>query len=709
MDIYDELELKITTSEPTVWLERVVLFEQIDPEPVVIREVKLSRGLNIVWADEPGEDAPDTEITGHSAGKTAFCRLIRYLLGENSFGTKANTSFIRKALPKAYIAAEIHVCGHKRTVIRPIGNGRASYVQSNLTIEATLKQRGFPIYHESYLSALGVLPILDGFETGGIVQTGEPIQWGHILAWITRDQEARFQDIHEWRSPRSESDAPRFQFPKAGPLFVMRTALGLILPDELVAEEELAKLTRRQAKLEKEIEDLRKEPQFRVNLYDRQLRQKLVQLGLAATEVDGLAFESEGLIPGLDKKAQRLLATLEAEIVTKNEQIEAKDAEINETAARIGGLEREQEQLDSLFGLNDAALTELDKGLRKRRHDRSLLEKYRNDKCVLGDVFYKDCSYVQSRRATLNKIQLQDAQAMEFAEAERKKEQQQVDSDKQSIQDQIDELKHSQEAMRQEQRTLKRELKAKDDDLNEVRRVHSSLTEWRDRMSNSDGFEELANCKSELANAVGQSVGLEADLNRLIGQHEAHRSLLNKIFSASVRSVLPSGTYDGIVRLDGGELSYQITHGPAMSGEAVETLSVLLSDISNLIYSSVSERAHLPGFLLHDSPREADLGIRIYWSFIRFVARLQSHFGSAEHCPFQYILTTTTAPPKELAGDDFVKLPLSASDPNELLYRRVLATAAAVTGAASIQSPVQKEIAFEDFEPPSNGSKQSPD
>jgi hypothetical protein len=130
-----------------------------------------------------------------------------------------------------------------------------------------------------------------------------------------------------------------------------------------------------------------------------------------------------------------------------------------------------------------------------------------------------------------------------------------------------------------------------------------------------------------------------------------------------------SDSYDGTVSLDNRELAFRITHGPAMSGEAVETLSVLLTDVASLVYHTVSDVAHLPGFLVHDSPREADLGIRIYRSFIRFAASLQAHFGQPERCPFQYILTTTTAPPEELRGPEFVKLPLNASIPSELLLR----------------------------------------
>ena len=137
--------------------------------------------------------------------------------------------------------------------------------------------------------------------------------------------------------------------------------------------------------------------------------------------------------------------------------------------------------------------------------------------------------------------------------------------------------------------------------------------------------------------------------------------------------MLLSDAYDGVVSLDNRELAFRITHGPAMSGEAVETLSVLLVDIASLIYYTVSNKAHLPGFLIHDSPREADLGIRIYSAFIRFVASLQTHFNRVEECPFQYILTTTTPPPPEQRTSEFLKLSLNAGEVDGLLLKRNVA------------------------------------
>lgn len=159
----------------------------------------------------------------------------------------------------------------------------------------------------------------------------------------------------------------------------------------------------------------------------------------------------------------------------------------------------------------------------------------------------------------------------------------------------------------------------------------------------------------------------------MLAEHDSNRELLNRIFSEAARVVLPSASYDGRVRFQDRELSFQITHGGAMSGEAMETLAVLLADVSCLIFNSLSAGSHLPGFLLHDSPREADLGLRLYHSFIRFVADVEADYRAHGGCPFQYILTTTTPPPKSVVAESHMALRLDASKESELLFRRNLA------------------------------------
>jgi hypothetical protein len=77
MDLYKTLKLKPIRSEPDVWVSRLMIFERIAPDPVVLRDIHLTRGLNIIWAEEGEDDSPSAQITGHSAGKTTFCRFMR--------------------------------------------------------------------------------------------------------------------------------------------------------------------------------------------------------------------------------------------------------------------------------------------------------------------------------------------------------------------------------------------------------------------------------------------------------------------------------------------------------------------------------------------------------------------------------------------------------------------------------------------------------
>src|SRR5690606_6831205 len=164
----------------------------------------------------------------------------------------------------------------------------------------------------------------------------------------------------------------------------------------------------------------------------------------------------------------------------------------------------------------------------------------------------------------------------------------------------------------------------------ELERTRVGLDTWTKYRDEPGRNEELQKLRKQLDTTEGEIAKAEKALGELLRQHDENRERLASIFSGAVRSVLSSDSYDGSVSLDNRELAFRITHGPAMSGEAVETLAVLLADVASLVYYTVSDKAHLPGFVVHDSPREADLGIRIYRNFIRLIASLESHFQPEE-------------------------------------------------------------------------------
>ena len=105
-------------------------------------------------------------------------------------------------------------------------------------------------------------------------------------------------------------------------------------------------------------------------------------------------------------------------------------------------------------------------------------------------------------------------------------------------------------------------------------------------------------------------------------------------------------------------INFSIKRGESLSGEAYETLAVLLADVA-LLFESNAPHVHHPGILLHDSPREADLNIRIYQKLLDMAHAYMEQSGMNGEVPYQYIVTTTTTPSKQLQRKAITKLKLS--------------------------------------------------
>lgn len=74
--------------QPAIWVRKLSVWRHWSPEENrVMRTLNLRRGLNILWARSSSDDVASPRIGGHGAGKTTFCRLLRYLLDEKQPGT----------------------------------------------------------------------------------------------------------------------------------------------------------------------------------------------------------------------------------------------------------------------------------------------------------------------------------------------------------------------------------------------------------------------------------------------------------------------------------------------------------------------------------------------------------------------------------------------------------------------------------------------
>jgi hypothetical protein len=143
------------------------------------------------------------------------------------------------------------------------------------------------------------------------------------------------------------------------------------------------------------------------------------------------------------------------------------------------------------------------------------------------------------------------------------------------------------------------------------------------------------------------------------------RQQLSRYFDYVLKALI-SPEAGGQIELDAKGVFPRPNRMVAASGEALSTSATVLAfDLACLI-GYVCGLGHLPGLLLHDSPREADMEAPLYHRLFGLAADLERIFEDAEPS-FQYIIATTTPPPPELDCDPYVRLRLDARDETKLL------------------------------------------
>ena len=212
--------------DPDLWIERLVIYSN-DAQNEVIRDLSFSRGLNIIWgvsqAHHDAEDSEGAQLVGHSVGKTSLCRLIRYALDEDTFGQAEASDMIKERFPNGAVGVTIHLKGARWSVVRRFAGKSDARAAQGADIETLLgmkpKDCSYAAYSQTIRQTLA--ESLPGYEDG----TGKRCTWHDLLAWMTRDQEARYQELWNWRDHRS--NAQNKQMGKDNALKLMRSVLGL--------------------------------------------------------------------------------------------------------------------------------------------------------------------------------------------------------------------------------------------------------------------------------------------------------------------------------------------------------------------------------------------------------------------------------------------------------------------------------------------------
>ncbi|WP_156475073.1 DUF2326 domain-containing protein, partial [Acetobacter malorum] len=185
--------------------------------------------------------------------------------------------------------------------------------------------------------------------------------------------------------------------------------------------------------------------------------------------------------------------------------------------------------------------------------------------------------------------------------------------------------------------------------LDDVRSLHAATPALRSGTSSNLEMEKIRE-------------KLDAGRRRAQG---AIKVLENK-YQAIMTAWLPAGV-TGLVRLDGHglEVDAEFSERGEVSTAALDSLKIVAFDLAAL-HMAAEEKADMPAFLIHDSPREADLDGRLYERLFELVSQWERASGTP---PFQYIVTTTTAPPPELQGAPYTRLEMRSTPSEQRLFR----------------------------------------
>ena len=313
-------------TSPLIWVKQIVLYKSLSPI-AEIRSIPFVPGLNIIQG-KSDDSTQDFEF-GHGNGKTTLCRLIRYCLGEKTFGQQHVVEEVKYCFSKGYVGAVIVVDGDEWSVLRALGNRGKEYAELGIPL-AELAQGDERKPYSEFLTHIQEVG-LSGLQRRDVLTSGQAIQWTHLLALCSRDQESRYDRFWNLRHARSDSGSPKTTKSDVS-LCVRRRFLGLLDFKESQIRNRLDVLDSELNKLRENIKEKSAEPAFHI----AHLRARLVN------EL------------GVDQGAEASLIQGELFHITQ-----MRDARVSELPRGVGGHRTEAAPLDVQISLAAVQLKEL--------------------------------------------------------------------------------------------------------------------------------------------------------------------------------------------------------------------------------------------------------------------------------------------------------------------------------------------------------------
>ncbi|MGJ7042753.1 hypothetical protein J2Y63_006036 [Shinella sp. BE166] len=614
-----------------------------------MRDIELRPGLNIIWSPDGADDAAlagQTNAVGHGSGKTLFCRLIRYCLGEDRFATEPQRERVGTAFLNGLVGAEVVLDGTCWAIVRPLGARRRHMAVPGGNLEEIAAGEGASTGIEPFIKAVDQRIITTAIAQLVHPQANGPI-WPIALAWLTRDQECRFDDVLDWRSPTSDSDSPvPASGQEKGPrLEALRSFLMAITPEEQATRGEVNSLSEQRRVLDQEIGHRRWE-------IERTQTRLVTGLDLEDQPLPEMPL----LIDVMRRSAGARLASAsrvptdgDAELVAAREQREAARSEW----ARLDG---ERIRIEALIPAEERALAMI----------RGELPGLSYSKLEAESPICPICE-VPIERALADGCKL--SHKIPDADACRQRwDQHQADLDAQAKL--VESLRQAQTQILPQVALAKQRFDRSVDRVTNIEKARDAReSTWYTARRLQDDVERLAELFETQEEGIKRlrelGTKLEAARERLGAFRDKQARLFGRMsqkFDPIIRRLVGHDA-KGRITLTGNGLDLSVDMGGDRRTAAIDSLKVLAFDLAAMCVS-IEGATRVPSFLLHDSPREADLGLSIYGRLFDIVQELERVGGKPL---FQYIVTTTTAPPTEFRERPYLQLKLHGDPPAQRL------------------------------------------
>ncbi|MHB8900290.1 MAG: hypothetical protein ACYC6Y_16190, partial [Thermoguttaceae bacterium] len=467
---------------------------------------------------------------------------------------------------------------------------------------------------------------------------GREAKWLDILAWLARDYQCGYRKPNEWRHEDANS-GPNLDRDDNSP--IMQWVMGLMSRDEIDLRAKHRELLNQRNDHKRNAE---RDHNTRETLWPS-LRDRL-ELPEDAEVVDEQAtFDSIAPVQAVRDKVESL-QRLKAERLAE---------------AGVAELETERDAIQG--NLNDSEATIRSCGntikfINKQieEYERAPLRLY--EKCQAKPTCWMREKARETAKDPAADQHLADLRSqLDDQQGELSKGQ----SDKRTLQKEFEGAK---ERLKAEQRRLAVELSGIDEEIGRWKGCHRDAETFQSVTTAVARSEEaLTNAERDIASSLKRQESLRAKQSTEVTRlSDVYQQLLQQIFGDDAI---------GRIHIDGNGLYPIPDKKLAPAGAALSVMTVLAFDIA-CVAASIAGIGHHPRFLLHDSPREGDMEGPLFRRLFHVVHGLENIFAEEDQVSFQYIVTTTTVPPDELADEQgpYVRETLDARTEEGLLLRK---------------------------------------